>query len=164
MKKKAQKLIKVLKEKRLTLALAESVTGGLAAHRLSGCSGASEVLQGAVVCYTPEVKTSLMKIPQKMIEAHTCESGKVTEVLAQHLTTLIKADIHAAMTGLASSGGSETEEKPVGTVFFSIRCGKRSHNHRQVFRGTPLAIKKKACVRLYELILTLPEVSRPTKK
>ena len=65
----------------------------------------------------------------------------------------IRADIHAAITGLACEGGSETPEKPVGTVFFSVRYKGRFHNERQLFRGTPSEIREKSCLFLYEFIL-----------
>ncbi|HEY1040471.1 MAG TPA: nicotinamide-nucleotide amidohydrolase family protein, partial [Bacteroidia bacterium] len=105
MKKAAKKLVKKLKENNLTLALAESMTCGLAAHKLSGCVGVSDVLAGAIVCYTPGVKQKLLGISKTTILKHTCESKEVTEELSKKLSKLIKADIHAAITGLASEGG-----------------------------------------------------------
>src|SRR3954467_13933483 len=110
-------LIKKLKKKNLTLAMAESVTCGLAAHKLSSLPGVSEILTGSIVCYTPEVKTGLLGVPKDLVKKYSCESQEVTESLAERLRVLIKADLHAATTGLASSGGSETKDKPVGTIF-----------------------------------------------
>jgi nicotinamide-nucleotide amidase len=78
---------------------------------------------------------------------------EVTERLARNLKSIISADIHAAVTGLASAGGSETKDKPVGTVFFSIVYKGKIRNFRKQFRGTPLEIREKACTTLYELIL-----------
>jgi nicotinamide-nucleotide amidase len=68
------------------------------------------------------------------------------------LSKLIKADIYAALTGLASEGGSETKNKPVGTVFFCILYKKKLFRSRKLFRGSPLEIKKKACLELYDLV------------
>lgn len=154
MEKQAQKLIRQLKTSKLTLALAESITCGLVAHRLSGCIGTSEVLKGSIVCYTPEVKMSVMHVPKKLIDRCTCESKEVTELLAKNLSKIIKADICAAITGLASPGGTETKEKPVGTVFFSVYYKNKIYNHRQIFRGTPLEIKKKAADAMYKFIIS----------
>lgn len=153
MRKDAQTLIKTLKQKEMTLALAESITCGLAAQRLSGCVGTSDVLKGAIVCYTPEVKMSVMRVPEKLIRTYTCESQQVTDRLAKNLSKIIKADIYAAVTGLASPGGSETKEKPVGTVFLSVYFQNKVYNERKRFRGTPLEIKKKATRALYKLII-----------
>ncbi|MBA3665732.1 MAG: CinA family protein [Bacteroidetes bacterium] len=146
-------LIKTLLKKELTLALAESITCGLAAHQLSTCKGTADVFKGSIVCYNEEVKRYLFGITQKMIDKHTCESKEVTEALAKKLSGLIKADIYAAITGLASAGGSETKTKPVGTVFYCIKYGRKIYNERFVFRGTPLEIRKKACDTLYKMIL-----------
>lgn len=155
MNKSAAKIIKTLKSQGLTLAIAESMTCGMAANKLSFVPGTSDVLIGSIVCYTPEMKMSLLKVTRKQIEKYSCESKEVTETLVKNLSTLIKADIYAAITGLASEGGSETKEKPVGTVFFSVKKGKNVYNQRLRFYGTPLTIHKKACTALYDFILSL---------
>jgi nicotinamide-nucleotide amidase len=153
MKHRANTFIQTLRQKGLTVAFAESVTCGMATQKLGSCAGASEVLAGSVVCYTPEVKKNLFDISQSMIDRYTCESREVTHALAAKLSTLIKADIYAAVTGLASAGGSETTGKPVGTIFFSVRYRNRSYDYRKVFRGSPFTIREKASFELYRLIL-----------
>jgi nicotinamide-nucleotide amidase len=65
---------------------------------------------------------------------------------------LITADIYAAITGLASEGGSETKTKPVGTVFLSVSIGKKRYRFRKKFNGPPLEIRKKACAFLFTTI------------
>ena len=153
MKRKANILIKKMKEKGLTLALAESITCGLTAMKLSSCIGVSDVLTASVVCYTPEAKMELLKIDGAIIEKCTCESQEVTDQMAEHLAKLIKADVYAAITGLASPDGSETKEKPVGTVFYAVRFNNKTHGFRATFRGTPLEIKTKAAVKMYDYVL-----------
>lgn len=144
--------IKEMQRRKLSLALVESMTCGLATHQLSRTPGTSDVLKGSIICYRPEIKKALLKVPQSMIDRYSCESKEVTRKLAANLPKLIAADVYAAITGLASPGGSETKEKPVGTVFFCIKKGNRFYEHRQRFYGTPLEIKKKACYALYEFI------------
>jgi nicotinamide-nucleotide amidase len=155
MDRKANALVQTLKKKKLTLAFAESMTCGLAAHRLAGCIGTSDVFKGGIVCYTPDVKSGLLNIPSATIKKCSCESKEVTQLLAKNLSKLIEADIHAAVTGLASPGGSETKQKPVGTVFISVYYKKKIHNHKQVFKGSPLTIRKKTCDLLYTFIRDL---------
>lgn len=150
----AAAVIKTMKSKGLTLALAESMTCGMAANKLSFVPGTSEVLMGSIVCYRPEVKMSVLKVPKEQIKKYSCESKEVTQTLVKHLAKVIKADIYAAITGLASEGGSETKEKPVGTVFISIKIGTKIYDQRQRFYGTPLSIHKKACIALYDFILS----------
>jgi nicotinamide-nucleotide amidase len=144
--------VKKLLGKGLTVAFSESVTCGMAAEKLSACKGASDVLKGAVVCYSPEVKTGLLKIPEQVILKHTCESQKVTDLLAKNLSNVIKADIYAALTGLASAGGTENKDKPVGTIFFSVIYKNKRYSERKRFRGSPSEIREKACFALYKLI------------
>lgn len=153
--KTATRLVKTLQQSKHTLALAESVTCGLAAHQLSRIKGTSDVLQGGITCYNPSVKCKLMGISSKLIEENTAESQPVTDALAKQLSHLIKANIYAAVTGLANEGGSETKTKPVGTIFLSVYYKRRMHRRRKVFRGTPLTIQKKACEELFKFILEI---------
>ncbi len=152
-----RKFINTLKEKELTVAFAESMTCGLAAHKLSTVKGVADVLSGSIVCYTPDVKMKLLRVKKDVICKNTCESQEVTDALAVNLTKLIKADIYGAITGLASEGGSESREKPVGTVFFSVLYKNKQHRLRKLFRGTPSEIKEKACEALYKFLLHVVE-------
>jgi nicotinamide-nucleotide amidase len=147
------KLVKRLQNEKLTLALAESVTCGLAAHKLTTVKGTTDVLASSIVCYQREAKIKLLNISNKLIEQHTAESMQVTEAMAKGLKRTIRADIHAAITGLAAAGGSETKTKPVGTFFLCVLYQGKTYRHRQVFRGRPLQIKTKACLALYKFIL-----------
>lgn len=151
----ANRLVKLLEEKGKTIAFAESVTAGLACAKLAVYKGVSDVLRGSVVCYTPEVKCSLLKVPQSVIGKFSCESQEVTDGLAKGLQKIMPADIHVAITGLAAPGGSETKDKPVGTVFFSVLIGKSLHRRRNTYSGTPSEIREKACEGLFEFVLEL---------
>jgi nicotinamide-nucleotide amidase len=151
--KKINLFVKTMVEENITLALGESMTCGLAAHLLSTCKGTSQMLKGSIVCYNPQVKTETLGIPESIIKKYTAESAEVTERIAKKISNLISADVHASITGLASAGGSETKQKPVGTVFYSIRYKKKIYNSRKLFYGTPLQIREKACLQLYDLIL-----------
>ena len=139
-------------DKDLTLALAESMTCGMAADKLATCPGTAEVLRGSVVCYHEQVKKELLKVTASRIKKYTAESAQVTEDLAKGLKQLITADIYGAITGLASSGGSETKTKPVGTVFFCILFKGKLIKQKKLYRGTPLQIREKACFGIYDLI------------
>lgn len=96
-----------------------------------------------------------MGVSKKCVEEHTCESVLVTELLALNLSCIIKADICAAITGLASPGGSETKFKPVVSVFFAVYYKNKMHHLKKVFKGTPLQVREKACIELYTFILQL---------
>ncbi len=153
MKALVQKLMKVLTEKKLSLAFAESVTCGLAAHELNITPGTSETLMGSIISYNEKVKTNLLKVDASLIEKYTAESQEVTDAMAQNLPQLIHADVYVAITGLNAEGGSETPEKPVGTVFFSLLFNGKLTRKRKLFKGSPMEIKKEACKEAYMLIL-----------
>jgi nicotinamide-nucleotide amidase len=150
---KANEVVKTLMERNLTIALAESITAGLATAKLAVYQGVNEMLVGGVVCYSETVKTDLMEVKPKLIEKYTAESQEVTDQLALHLPHVMKANIYAAITGLACEGGSETPEKPVGTVFFSVLMKGELHKRRVVLKGTPSEVRDQACEELYGFVL-----------
>jgi nicotinamide-nucleotide amidase len=152
--RKINRFVKYLQEKSLTVAFAESVTCGMASQNLSIYNGTTDVFKGSIICYTPEVKTGCLRVPVKLIEQYTTESMQVTEALAKNLGHLISADIHAAITGLAAPGGSETRSKPVGTIFLCFFYRGRSYKRKVRFYGSATEIRKKACLEMYEFILS----------
>src|SRR5436305_1005533 len=113
-------LASLLRKHRLKIAFAESVTCGLLTAKMGTVHNTAEVFNGSLVCYDPVVKVAVLHVSKTLIKKYSCESQPVTDALAKKLSGVIPADIHAAVTGLASPGGSETEEKPVGTVFYSV--------------------------------------------
>lgn len=153
MKSTSRELIRYMKEHQLSLALAESITCGLAAARLSSCIGVSDVLQTSVVCYTPDAKAQLLGVRRETMDRFTCESAEVTAEMVEGLEEKCTAAVYAALTGLASPGGSESKEKPVGTVFYAMRYNGRLYAARRLFDGTPLEIKEQACRALYAWVL-----------
>jgi nicotinamide-nucleotide amidase len=152
MKRAVQALANLLKEKELTIAFAESITCGLLAHQLGTIQGTAEILMGSIVCYNENMKTGLLKISRQLIDRHTAESQKVTDALAVRLSKMIEADIHAAITGLAAPGGSESSTKPVGTVFYSFIYKGKLYRMKSKFNGSPLEVKKKACEKFFRFI------------
>ncbi|MFL5763802.1 MAG: CinA family protein [Bacteroidia bacterium] len=152
MDRKVNRFIKKLQQRKLTVAFAESMTCGMAASKLASCIGTSDVLTGSIVCYSETVKCELFGISKKTVKKYSCESQQVTDALAKKLKMLIRANIYAAITGLAAEGGSETPDKPVGTVFFCVIFRRKMLRKRVLFRGTPKEVREKACFELYKLV------------
>jgi len=117
---------KILAEKKLTIAFAESATAGWLCSEFALAPESGQTLMGGIVCYDADIKKYLLKIPADFIEKYTPESAEVTEELAKRLQNFIRADIHVAVTGLTTPGGSETAEKPVGTMFIHLLIKNRS--------------------------------------
>ena len=102
-----------------SVAVAESCTGGLLAARLTEVPGSSEYVLGGVVVYSNEAKRALAGVPGELIEAHGAVSVEVARALADGARSAFGAELGVGVTGIAGPGGG-TEEKPVGTVCFSV--------------------------------------------
>lgn len=133
-----------LKDQGLTIAFAESATAGRLASEFSLTEHSGSILKGGLVCYDAQVKTDVLGIDLDFIKKFTPESEEVTKELAIRLKSLIKSDIQVAVTGLIAPGGSETPEKPVGTIFVHVVIQDRSIAVREVFEGSPEQIVRKA--------------------
>ncbi len=102
-----------------TVAVAESCTGGLVAARLTDIAGSSAYVRGGVVVYSNEAKTDLAGVPASLIEQHGAVSCEVARALADGARERFGADVGIGVTGIAGPGGG-SEDKPVGTVWFSV--------------------------------------------
>ncbi len=112
-------VVQMLTERNKTVALAESCTGGLIAHRLTNVPGASAVLKCGLVTYSNESKQNLLAVPATVLEKNGAVSEAVARRMAQGARRGCRSDYALAVTGIAGpSGGSET--KPVGTVFIAL--------------------------------------------
>jgi PncC family amidohydrolase len=109
----------LLRSRGLTVATAESCTGGLLGARLTELPGSSDYFPGGLLTYANAAKTALAGVPAALIEEHGAVSGPVAEAMADGARTALDADFGIAITGIAGPGGG-TEEKPVGTVWFSV--------------------------------------------
>jgi nicotinamide-nucleotide amidase len=137
-------LVKRFIQYKLTLAFAESCTAGLLPSGLVEAQGASSVLLGSIVTYHPEAKQKLLGVSKQTLEIYTAESQQVTNEMVMGLHKKIGADVCVAVTGLCAPGGSETEEKPAGTLFFTFLYQNRAEEHRQEFQGNCQSVRQQA--------------------
>ena len=110
---------KLLVERRLTLSVAESCTGGLLAHRITNVSGSSAYFERGVVTYSDQAKEDLLRVPRALLVAHGAVSAPVVEAMARGICRASNTPIGLAITGIAGPEGG-TAAKPVGTVFISL--------------------------------------------
>ncbi|WP_410221180.1 CinA family protein [Pedobacter sp.] len=145
---------KMLAEKSLSVAFAESATAGRACMEFSLCKDAGTFLKGGINCYDAVIKETLLEVPKELIDTFTPESAEASFAIAKGLTKLIDADLYVGVTGLTSPGGSETPEKPVGTMFF---CGlyrnKKLFEDRKVFEGNAEEIILKSVEHIAALVV-----------
>jgi nicotinamide-nucleotide amidase len=108
----------LLKERNLTIATAESCTGGLVAHKLTSVPGSSAYFLGSVVAYSNEVKKAQLGVPDETLENHGAVSEETVKAMAQGVRQLLKTDIGISTSGIAGPDGG-TPEKPVGTIWIA---------------------------------------------
>lgn len=145
---------KALADRQLTVAFVESATAGRLSAEFSMCPESGSILKGGLVCYDASLKESILHVPKDMLRHFTPESAEVTRELAERLQTFIPADLHIAVTGLTCPGGSETPEKPVGTMFIHFCTRGKSVAVREVFSGSPEQIVLQCIDRAASLILS----------
>ena len=109
-------VLSLCRERGLTLATAESCTGGLVAARLTSVPGSSDVFLGGVVSYADAVKASALGVPHEVLEAHGAVSPETAAAMAAGARSRLGADLAVAITGIAGPGGG-SPEKPVGLVY-----------------------------------------------
>jgi nicotinamide-nucleotide amidase len=143
----------LLKEKKLTIAFAESATAGRLSAELALIPDCGDVLKGGLVCYDACLKQDILGVPEELVKQYTPESAEVTEEMARRLRHLIKADIYIAVTGLTMPGGSEGPGKPVGTMFIHALIKDRSVPVREVFKGSPEEIVVQTVDRFAQLLI-----------
>lgn len=136
-KKNIETCARLLSEKGLTIAFAESATAGKLTYEFSLTEYSGQILKGGLICYDARLKENILGIPKKMIEEYTPESAEITREMAVRLKKVIPADVVVSVTGLTTPGGSEMPGKPVGTMFYCILIDKEVHERRKIFTGTP---------------------------
>lgn len=112
-------LVEELARRGMTLATAESCTGGLIAKRITDVSGASRVFVGGGVTYTNQMKTELLGVPQEILDAHTEVSEEAARAMARGARLRFGTDVAVSTTGYAGPGGG-TPRDPVGTVYVGV--------------------------------------------
>jgi len=118
----------------ITLAVAESCTGGMVAERLTSVSGSSRSFLGGAVVYSNELKTEFADVPPELIERHGAVSREVAAAMAEGIRKRCGAGLGVGITGIAGPTGG-TEEKPVGLVFVAVADGKRTEVVERRFGG-----------------------------
>jgi nicotinamide-nucleotide amidase len=127
----------------LTLGTAESCTGGLVGGRITAVPGSSDVFAGAVVCYSNRLKTELLGVPGTLIAEHGAVSEAVASAMAGGARARMGVDLAISVTGIAGPAGG-TDDKPVGTVWFSVASPAGTESKRIIFLGSRREIRERA--------------------
>ena len=122
MKKISVNLVKSLKKKKLTLAIAESCTGGLLSSSITGIDGSSKVFKFGLVTYSNKSKNKILKVPNKIIKKYGAVSVQCCLSMVNNLSKIGKSNISISVTGIAGPGGG-SKNKPVGLVYIGLKKG-----------------------------------------
>jgi nicotinamide-nucleotide amidase len=135
----------------LTVATAESCTGGLIIACLTDVPGSSAVIDRGFVTYSNQAKQELLGVPADMLDAHGAVSAEVAAAMATGAKKQAGVDLAIAVTGIAGPGGG-TAEKPVGLVYLALAAGERVQTVREIFPGDRRAVRSATLKRALVLI------------
>ncbi len=148
----AEALLAAYRRSGLTVATAESCTGGLVAGCLTEIAGSSDVFECGFVSYSNAAKAELLGVPAELVAKQGAVSAEVAEAMARGALARSKADATVALTGVAGPGGG-TAEKPVGLVHFcAIRRGGAAHPRREIFAGDRAAVRVSSVAAALEML------------
>ena len=119
-----KKIVTVLKRKRIKISIAESCTGGMLSSAITSISGSSIVFILGLVTYSNQAKTSVLKVPKKIIQRYGAVSIQCCLSMVNNLYKISKSKICISITGVAGPKGG-SKQKPVGLVYIGIKVGKK---------------------------------------
>ena len=141
-----RKLVSLLKKKKIKLAIAESCTGGMLSSSITAISGSSKVFTIGFVTYSNDSKIKILKIPRKIIKKNGSVSIQCCLSMIKNLSSLSKAKLCVAITGIAGPGGG-SKRKPVGLVYIGIKFGKKVVINKCNFKNNGRAFIQKQTVK-----------------
>jgi nicotinamide-nucleotide amidase len=144
-------VVKLLAERKQTLVLAESCTGGYVANRITDVPGASAVFLAGLVTYSNEAKQNLLGVRAETLAAHGAVSEPTVREMAEGARKHLGADYAIAITGIAGPSGG-TPEKPVGTVFIGLATAKHTFVLNPINRFDRPTFKQVTCQQALELL------------
>jgi nicotinamide-nucleotide amidase len=153
-----ERVLELCRTRGLTLATAESCTGGLVAARLTSVPGSSDVVLGGFVAYADEVKRTELDVPAELIERHGAVSPEVAAAMARGARARLGADVAVSVTGIAGPGGG-TPEKPVGLVYLHAEGPDGGLGREFSFPGDRGSIRSRSVVGALHLVRRLLELA-----
>lgn len=157
----AEIVLELCRRRGLTLATAESCTGGMVAARLTDVPGASDVFRGAVVAYADGVKEGGLGVPHHLVDRHGAVSAEVAQAMAAGARERLAADVAVAVTGVAGPAGG-SPEKPVGLVFVHASGPDGEEARRSELPGDRAMVRGRATAAALHLLRRFLEQSRHT--
>jgi len=142
---------KLIKTKKLTVAVAESCTGGMLGEMITRIPGSSEYFQGGVISYSAKVKEDLLKVSPEVIKKYGEVSKEVAQLMAEGVRRYCHSDIGISITGIAGPGGA-TEKKKVGLVYMALADGKKSISQKHQLFGNRQLVRLRSTRRALNML------------
>jgi len=155
--KVAERLVEKLKLNKLTIATAESCTGGIVASALVSVPGCSSVFHEGYITYSNGAKCKLLNIGTELIETHGAVSKEVAAAMARGAAMNADANIGLAITGIAGPDGG-TKSKPIGMVFIGIYVNGIENTHELMLAGNRTEIRNQSAYLALELLTDILEI------
>jgi len=153
MKKLSQKIVKLLKKKKLKVSVVESCTGGMLSSAITSVSGSSKIFSMGFVTYSNHSKNYLLKVPKQIIKKYGAVSVQCCFSMVNSLSKISKSDVSVSITGIAGPSGG-TKQKPIGLVYIGIKRANKVKINRFLFKNKGRSnIQKAATKKALELIL-----------
>ena len=150
-----QLLHKKLIQKKLTISVAESCTGGLLAHNLTKLSNSSKYFQMGLTTYSNQAKIKILKVNKNIIKKYGAVSPECCKAMVKNLSKISKSKINISITGIAGPGGASIN-KPVGLVYIGVKKGKtiliKENRFKSINRNS---IQKSTVKEVIKIILNL---------
>jgi len=134
MKNLSQKVVKLLRFKKIKISLAESCTGGMLASSITSISGASKIFTLGLVTYSNQSKIKILKVPKKIIIKHGAVSYETCLSMIRNLSKISRSNVSLSITGIAGPKGG-TKNKPVGLVYIGIKKGTKILIKKYLFKS-----------------------------
>lgn len=148
----AERLYRTCLDRGLTVATAESCTGGLVAHAITEIAGSSSYFRGGFVTYADDVKRDQLGVGQELLAAHGAVSAQVARAMAEGARARLGADLAVAVTGIAGPGGGNAE-KPVGLTYVGVADDAGVDVRRHQWTGDRTANKRDSALAALDLLL-----------
>ena len=145
MKTISQKIVRLLKKKKLKISFAESCTGGMLSSAITSVNGSSKVFKLGLVAYSNQSKTKVLKIPKKIIKKYGSVSYQVCLAMVKNVSKIGETSMSVAITGIAGPSGG-TKIKPVGLVYIAIKKGNRTKVKKYLFKNKGRSYIQRAAV------------------
>ena len=142
---------KLLINKKKTIAIAESCTGGLLSHKLTSISGSSKYFLGSIVCYDNNIKKNELNISQKKLDTYGAVSEEVVKDMAKNIRNKYNSSIGLATSGIAGPSGG-TKNKPVGTVFIAYSDSKNTISKKLLLTRERYLNNELTCLNILNMI------------